>query len=285
MMQRCYLCESEDIMQVGATVRDNPDLDVCVCQECGLFFLSSFDHIDNDTYANSGMHAETSTIDSWMRETADDDQRRYHFCIPVITDKHLMDFGCGNGGFLKLAKGRARSVLGVDLEKALSVHFNNEGIPFVHSLSEVEDRFDVITLFHVLEHLPDPAQTLLELRRFLNPGGQIVIEVPNANDALLTIYQSDGFQKFAFWSFHLFIFNANTLRRLFDKINSKTLYIRHIQRYPLSNHLHWLAKNRPGGHREWHFIDSENLTTAYEQQLAALGITDTLIASIMFKEE
>jgi len=50
---------------------------------------------------------------------------------------------------------------------------------------EIEEKFDVITLFHVLEHFDDPRAVLKQLKSMLAKGGIIVIEVPNADDALL----------------------------------------------------------------------------------------------------
>ncbi len=57
-------------------------------------------------------------------------------------------------------------------------------------------------------------------------------------------------------------------------------YVSHIQRYPLSNHLHWLARSSPGGHQAWSFLDGDDLSRAYEAKLANLGKTDTLMASM-----
>ncbi len=51
-----------------------------------------------------------------------------------------------------------------------------------------------------------------------------------------------------------------------------------VQRYPLSNHLHWLAHGKPGGHKTWGFLDSAELDAAYAATLARVGACDTLIA-------
>lgn len=77
----------------------------------------------------------------------------------------------------------------------------------------------------------------------------------------------------------MYLFNAANLPLLAHKAGLKVEYVNHIQRYPLSNHLYWLAKGKPGGHQLWSFLDSEELTRAYEARLASLGKTDTLIAS------
>ncbi len=135
-------------------------------------------------------------------------------------------------------------------------------------------------MFHVLEHIPDPKSILGELKEMLAGGGQIVVEVLNADDALLTFYNNSPFSHFTYWSCHLFLYTAKTLQMLFDQMNLKVNYIKQIQRYPLSNHLHWLANGKPGGHQKWHFLDSQELHAAYLKQLAAIGKCDTILASI-----
>lgn len=63
-------------------------------------------------------------------------------------------------------------------------------------------------------------------------------------------------------------------------------FIKHIQRYPLSNHLYWLSKGKPAGHVKWgNFLDSEELSKAYENQLASLQATDTIIACFIKEDK
>jgi len=284
IIRKCYLCNSSKLSKVPGSVRDKPELFVKRCCNCGLLFLSSFDHINEELYRFSGMHQVSPDINQWLIDTENDDQRRYEYCLPIVTGKKVLDFGCGNGGFLIRIRDKVKSLMGVDLEKALSGHFGNQAIPFADNLDQINEKYDVITLFHVLEHLTDPSAMLKELKTFLKPGGQIIIEVPNANDALLTLYDSEAFRNFTYWSFHLFIFNAETLKLIFNRIGATTAYIKHIQRYSVSNHLHWLAKSTPGGHKKWSFLDSSAMTKCYEKELASLGMTDTLLASIYFEE-
>ena len=126
--------------------------------------------------------------------------------------------------------------------------------------------------------MPDPLQVLKLLAEKLSSNGQIIIEVPSSEDALLTLYDCDAFQRFTYWSQHLFLFNSNNLNLLARKAGLKVKAIQHIQRYQLSNHLHWLSKGKPGGHKAWSFIDSPELNNAYANALAAIGKTDTLVA-------
>jgi len=277
---KCYLCGSPELRTKHQSVRDRDDVSVLECQRCGLVFLSSFDHITADFYSGSRMHSEKLSVQDWLRETARDDQRRAGYLRSQIENKSVLDFGCGNGGFLLRAREFAERVAGVEPEEANREYFQEIGLKVYARLQEVDESFDTITLFHVLEHLPDPRAELTAISQKLAPGGSIVIEVPNANDALLTLYRVEDFENFTYWSCHLFLFTAETLLELFKQVGFAVDYIRQIQRYPLSNHLHWLARRRPGGHKIWGFLDSANLTEQYEARLASLGMCDTLIARV-----
>ena len=153
------------------------------------------------------------------------------------------------------------TVHGVELESRLRSHFQNHGLTVYQNVSKIPknirgEGYNIITMFHVLEHIPDPRSILIELSEMLADAEQIIVEVPNANDALLTLYQSEAFSHFTYWSYHLFLYTAKTLQMLFDQMNLKVNYIKQIQRYPLSNHLYWLVNGKPGGHQKWHFLDS-----------------------------
>lgn len=280
----CYLCGSTQTTKCPGSVRDKQEIEILECQGCGLVYLSSFEHIRDGHYENSGMHGgEEPDIDGWLKETQPDDERRYRFLKEKIINQKVLDFGCGNGGFLDIAARSARNVAGIELETALQPSYSERGLrvfPHLEGAIESGEKWDVITAFHVVEHLPKPAEILRELSSLLIVGGEIIIEVPSANDALLTLYGNSPFQNFTYWSQHLYLFNAETMKRLIEKAGLKLNWLKHIQRYPLSNHLYWLAKGKPGGHKAWVFMESEILNSAYENQLAALGLTDTIMACL-----
>jgi len=280
----CYLCGDAEYFKRPGQVRDDPLLDVLECSGCGLVYLSSVDHISDELYQNSGMHTNGKLdIEAWLEETKHDDSRRYQFLQDRITDRKVLDFGCGAGGFLDLARMNAESVVGVELERAARASYTARGLTVYSHLNQVKEsdqRWDFITAFHVIEHLRDPRETLKKLSSLLNEGGEIVIEVPSSDDALLTLYGNVPFQNFTYWDQHLFLFNPTTIKKLIEQVGLSINWLKHVQRYPLSNHLYWLAKGYPGGHEEWAFMNNEVLDAQYEQQLAALGLTDTIIASL-----
>ena len=267
-------------------MRDNPGLEVFKCVSCGLVFLSSSDHIREGFYESSEMHGEEMPdVQVWLRNTECDDERRLQYLKSMLPNRSLLDFGCGAGGFLLKAREFTATAHGVEPEARLGNHYQSSGLTIFQNLSDIPNDirrvgYEIITMFHVLEHIPDPKSILGELSEMLASDGQIVVEVPNADDALLTLYNNSPFSHFTYWSCHLFLFTAKTLEMLFTQIDLKINYIKQIQRYPLSNHLYWLSNGKPGGHQKWHFLNSPDMHAAYEKQLAAISKCDTIVASV-----
>ncbi|UVI29883.1 class I SAM-dependent methyltransferase [Paenibacillus spongiae] len=265
-------------------VRDNTLIDVLECSECGLVYLSSFDHISDDYYEQSMMLGGVVDLDQYRLRSLNDDTRRLTTIKEEAIDKTILDFGCGGGGFLSMIKPFVQCAAGVELDNTIRNSLRQEGLQVFASIDEIEGQYDYITLFHVLEHLPDPAAILGRLKNHLSPKGKIIIEVPSANDALLKLYGSDKFAKFTYWSCHLFLFTPETLTKTAINAGFKVKYVKQVQRYPLSNHLHWLAEQRPGGHQEWSFLNDVQLNQAYEKQLASIGMCDTLFTCLMIDD-
>jgi len=226
------------------------------------------------------MHGSApASIDSWLRESEPDDQRRIDMLRSALLNKTVLDFGCGAGGFAAKARAIAAEIVGVEPERRVHEYWGDR-LTLYGGLDEFDGEFDVITAFHVIEHLPDPRQTLRELALRLRDKGRLIAEVPSSEDALLTLYDNDAFQHFTYWSQHLFLFNAETLRRVTAQAGLRAVSILQFQRYPLSNHLYWLTRGLPGGHQHWSFLDTPALTQAYAASLASVGKCDTIIACL-----
>lgn len=278
---KCYLCSKTGHTHRPGKVRDDSTLEILECRNCGLVFLSSIDHPEG-FYEKSGMHGgELLHTGEWLRQIERDDDRRIEYLKEAMTNREVLDFGCGPGGFLLKARSKTLSVMGIELESRLQSHFQENNLNVVQHIQDLpfDQKFDLITAFHVVEHLEDPADILRQLATKLRGGGRIIIEIPSSADALLTLYKNVPFSEFTYWSCHLFLFNSSNLQLLAKKAGLKLNYVDHIQRYPLSNHLFWLSQGKPGGHQVWCVLDSKELSNAYEARLAALGLTDTLIAS------
>lgn len=219
-------------------------------------------------------------IQTYRNKSYQDDLRRAKFIEERVSNKSLLDFGCGAGGLLHLLKDKTFSIAGLEIDKTINEYINNEGFKCYTSIEQINKKYDFITLFHVLEHLPDPMKILKELKEHLNPNGKIFIEVPNSDDALLTLYHNDAFADFTYWSCHLYLYNSTTLAEVCTQAGFQISSIKQVQRYSLSNHLYWMTNNLPGGHENWDFFNSSQLNTEYAKQLSAIGKCDTLFAEI-----
>lgn len=279
----CYLCNSENYFKRSGSVRDDSSIDVLECVDCGLVYLSSLGHIKEGHYEESGMHSEEIKIEKWLEECKEDDNRRYQFVKNKINNKVILDFGCGAGGFIEIVNQRNNIAKGIELEIALQSSFKKRGIMVFPNILEAQKeglKYDLITAFHVVEHLQHPIKVIQELSNLLKDQGEIIIEVPNSDDALFTLYENNDFQDFSYWSQHLFLFNKKTITELIKQSGLKLNWIKHVQRYPLSNHLYWMAKGRPGGHIKWSYLDNNELSIEYEKQLANICKTDTIMVGI-----
>lgn len=261
-------------------VRDREDISVLRDPVSEVIVLSSSRHMSLGYYeakaeqtghAVYGHRIETPRLE--------DDIRRAAEFGTLLRNRRWLDFGCGLGGMLDEMKGQAAWAAGLEPGRERATIAAAKGHAIVGGLDEVPSgSLDVITLFHVLEHLTEPRQTLVQIRQRLVPGGLVLVEVPHARDALLTLYDSDAFKRFTLWSEHLILHTRQSLKILLEQAGFTQVDIIGRQRYPVSNHLHWLARQKPGGHEAWAFLNTAGLHAEYESALARTDRTDTLIA-------
>ena len=114
--------------------------------------------------------------------TAADAECRHLPPLPVGGGR-LLDVGCGNGGFLMLAKQAGWQVEGLDFDAGAVHAARSRGLEVHHGGVEVLSGrnvcYDVITLCHVIEHVHDPIATLRRLHALLKPGGVLWLDTPN----------------------------------------------------------------------------------------------------------
>lgn len=276
------VCDETQIEQYYPKVRDRDDIAVMRCKRSGLIFTSSSQHMDISHYAQKHEFPHYFKEDNRERALVDsfgDDSRRQKQFLPMISNKAWMDVGTGAGGILDLLRGSASKVVAIEpQQRALDV-LRRENYEAYGDISEVPyDGFDVITLFHVFEHLTDPLSVLKTAYNKLKVGGKIVIEVPHAKDFLFAYLDLEEFKAFTFWSEHLVLHNRVSLTAFLDRAKFKNAIISGFQRYNLANHLYWMKNKRPGGHNQWGMLSTAGLDKEYASMLERVDMTDTLIA-------
>lgn len=283
-LEKCYLCGSRGFSTIHKGVRGGGAIDALQCDTCGLVRLSEIMDDSDDFYRDSGMRdGQAEPLEKLRIETKDDDERRFRFTEKMITNKRVLDFGCGDGGYLIRAKTVAHEVCGVELEKTVRETLQAEGLTCYERIKNT-GIFDVITMFHVLEHLTNPVEALQEIMGHVASNGMLIVEVPNAEDALLSLYHCEAFADFTYWKCHVYLYTLDTLRLLAKKAGFKIKFMQQVQRFSLENHLYWLSQGKPGGHFHWGFIGNEQLDYQYGAMLANLGIADTIVCGLQRNE-
>jgi predicted SAM-dependent methyltransferase len=138
---------------------------------------------------------------------------------PASQEKKLLDFGCGTGEFLKVAKFNGWLTTGMEPSLFARQHSDPAIRPHIQaSMTDIiKDNkiFQVITLWHVLEHVEDLNTTLLELKKLLAQSGTIFIAVPNHTSWDAKHYKQNwaGFDV----PRHFWHFNMKSMTRLLEK--------------------------------------------------------------------
>jgi len=128
----------------------------------------------------------------------------------------LLDIGAGTGDFLNVANQNGWNTIGIEPSSKARKIAIQKGVSLVENLSTLDNEsFDVITMWHVLEHVPNLEEQIKELKRLIKPDGTIIIAVPNFNSFDAKYYG-------AFWAAydvprHLWHFSKTTIQQLFKK--------------------------------------------------------------------
>jgi 2-polyprenyl-3-methyl-5-hydroxy-6-metoxy-1,4-benzoquinol methylase len=130
----------------------------------------------------------------------------------------LLDIGAGTGDFLAVAKQNGWQTIGIEPNDKAKKIAKNKGVELIQATNLLDDHsIDVITMWHVLEHVPNVENQIKELKRLLKPNGSIIIAVPNFNSYDAKYYDS-------YWAAfdvprHLWHFSKKAIKSLFEREN------------------------------------------------------------------
>lgn len=156
------------------------------CGTCGLVFSDPREAVGADWYEKAApLRAKEG------RRAPASDWRFRRFLAADLPAGKVLDVGCGSGGFLALAAARGWKGAGVDYDSRVVELARAKGVDahagdfdeFLKKRSAKE--FDAVTLFDVLEHVPEPRDLLARIKPVLKRGGRLVITFPNAARPIL----------------------------------------------------------------------------------------------------
>ena len=282
MFATCYVCGgTEWITRVGS-LRDAPSIGVVECRDCGLVVPAGAPQVAIDYWAGT-MHGDAPIdLAEWRNSCAEDDQRRVKAVQSLLNaGDAVLDIGCGSGGFIHEMKRVGVPTFGIELDSVACDFLNSEGLSVWPDLAQMPEskrqEVQVATMFHVLEHLRDPRVFLREALEALPNVRLFVIEVPCAEDPLLTLYESEAFSCFTYWSHHEHLHSKRSLESVFWGIFD-SIEVSRLQRYGLANHLGWLSRGKPGGQVKMSWLERSPADVEYRSEVIAQGFSDTLWA-------
>lgn len=217
-MEACNLCGGTS----WETLEEVERTRVVRCR-CGLVFVTpqparpSLEQAYDEAYYAPWESQLRDRDRIWRRRI----ERVERLCRPL---GRLLDVGCGTGDFLRVARGRGWQVSGTEISPYAVKAAAAEGLEVkpgeVWEAGFPPGAFDVVTCWHVIEHVADPRRVIEEIRRVLKPGGWLVLATPNLDDRIFRaayvlargrrppLFEPDERE------LHLFHFSARTLREL-----------------------------------------------------------------------
>jgi 2-polyprenyl-3-methyl-5-hydroxy-6-metoxy-1,4-benzoquinol methylase len=137
---------------------------------------------------------------------------------------NLLDIGAGTGDFLTVAKNNGWNTIGIEPNDKAKQIALSKGVKFSNDLESLpDDYFDIITMWHVLEHVPDLENQINQLKRLLKKEGSIVIAVPNFKSYDAKYYKEN-------WAAydvprHLWHFSKTSIDKIFSTFNLKLIKV------------------------------------------------------------
>ena len=134
----------------------------------------------------------------------------------------ILDIGAGTGDFLAFVKQNGWQTIGSEPSQKAREIAIKKGVDFVNETFELDNQsFDVITMWHVLEHVPDLEKQIQELKRLLKPNGTLIVAVPNFKSFDASHYKE-------YWAaydvpIHFWHFSKKAIKKLFEKENLKLI--------------------------------------------------------------
>jgi 2-polyprenyl-3-methyl-5-hydroxy-6-metoxy-1,4-benzoquinol methylase len=208
--------------------------EICFCQSCNIGITQPFPE-DNEL---AGLHAAGTYrahkgekyVTLLEKAVALSKRSRCRRIERRVASGKLLDIGCGRGDFLQIMRAKGWECVGTEIEESTAIYGNqvlglDVRVGSLENLGIPDSSFNVITMWHVLEHLKRPETALRECWRILRPGGMLVVAVPNGESVQATISGRHWFLLDV--PRHLYHFSSRNLMRLLHMHGFDTITVRH----------------------------------------------------------
>ena len=194
------------------------------CINCGFFYV---DPILNEEITHSTFLEEDSYTKVLLnKKNIYLDKIKFQYGLQRLginlKNKTLLDIGCGYGFFLDVAKKLGCQVFGSELNESCLSLLKKKKINIIKNFEENYGKFDIISMWLVLEHIADPSVLLKQIHSLLKKNGRLIVNVPNSKSLTARILKQNctmfsGEQ-------HINFFSLKNLKIFLLKNNFKTLF-------------------------------------------------------------
>lgn len=211
---KCIVCKNKDKNLFTIKYR-KPDCSIVECGNCSFHFIPPFYRktIDYTKYKSQEVAEQIKQADVWLKIQRN--LLRYHLIHRYKKNGKVFDVGAGFGHFLLTGKQLGHEVYGCELSRAniafvrehLNLDVENENFL---NISE-DQKYDIVTLWDVLEHIDDADKIIKKASRIMNKGGFILIQVPQLDSFFSTLLKDK------WWAMgldHVNYFSKYTIRQL-----------------------------------------------------------------------
>lgn len=257
----CEICGTLDWQKVyQGRIRDGSfghyknDGLVALCGGCGVQRLIEscvipIEYYESDQYRRS----LRQSVDSENAFADQDWATRYTLdaLLPIsVRSKTIADVGCGVGSFLDTCRGQAAMQIAVEPCVPFHSSLRERGYQVFGGIQDAAEAFpasvDLVVSIQVVEHVFDPVGFLRDIGPLLKKDGTLLITTPNRDEILCTLVP-ETFQSFFYRSAHRWYFDASSLADCARRAGYRVANISTLQKYGMSNMLHWLRDGKPSG--------------------------------------
>jgi len=235
--QSCVLCNQSEFHQIASRGRDNHATNIVICRNCSLVQVNPREsHEKAVRFYEEKYHRHSTGMDRpsdqfIIKSRAFAEQRiQVLESLVEIGEMSLLDVGCSCGEFLRQIRTKVKSAQGVEPGRDFTDYgMRNFDLDiFVGDLSAFsrvsQAKYNIVTLFTVLEHLISPTELLSDINSFLVDEGLLFLEVPNFLAFLKAIRNKKKFHQY-FSPYHLQYFSENSLRRMLNSAGFQLIYL------------------------------------------------------------
>jgi SAM-dependent methyltransferase len=261
-LSECPLCASRNLKDVDSSLRNTSEYKPILCNDCSLIFLDKLYFTNQEKLDN---FYQSEYLKEYYKDGKDNILFNFKNKMPyqeirkerigdyLQNDSTVLEVGCGPGYFLESIRKNVAKVVGVEKNNEERNFVKNHlKISCYKNYTTINEKYDVIVLNQVLEHIYSPSLFLRKLASNLNETGVIVIEVPSATNPLVALYNNFSFTNFWFQEPHLWYFNKETLQLTLEKALGKNCVekIGFFQETSFLNHYNWVLHNKKSPSRE-----------------------------------